>query len=352
MTDFAQRILPWFAAHGRKDLPWQQNPTSYRVWVSEIMLQQTQVMTVIPYFVRFMQRFPDVQTLAAASLDEVLQHWAGLGYYARARNLYRAAQQVVTVYAGQFPTTPAEMQALPGIGRSTAGAILSLAQGQSEPILDGNVKRVLARHHAVAGWPGQASVLKTLWALAEQHTPVVQTADYNQAMMDLGATVCTRSRPACSACPVADTCVAHAQQNWSAYPGKKPRREIPVRRVQLLIIRDPAGGILLEKRPPHGIWGGLWSLPELPPNQDPLVWCQQQWSVAASWQRDLPVRRHQFTHFHLDMVPREYSLAQAPQQVQEADRQIWYHPQQQAVPGVSAPIARLLDELSIQEQLI
>jgi A/G-specific adenine glycosylase len=350
LTDFAQRILPWFAAHGRKDLPWQQNRTSYRVWVSEIMLQQTQVTTVIPYFVRFMQRFPVVQALAAAPLDEVLQHWAGLGYYARARNLHRAAQQVVAQHAGQFPTTLAGMQALPGIGRSTAGAILSLAQGQSQPILDGNVKRVLARHHAVAGWPGQAAVLKTLWALAQQHTPATQTADYNQAMMDLGATVCTRRHPACAVCPVADTCVAHAQHNWQAYPGKKPRQAVPLRTVQLLIIRDPAGGILLEKRPPQGIWGGLWSLPELASGADPLVWCQQHLSVAASWRRDLPVRRHQFTHFHLDMLPREYVLAQALQQVQEGDVQIWYHPQQQAVPGVAAPIARLFNELSIQEQ--
>ncbi len=314
------------------------------------MLQQTQVTTVIPYFLRFMQRFPDVQTLAAASADDVLQNWSGLGYYARARNLHRAAQQVVAEHAGQFPTTPAAMQALPGIGRSTAGAILSLAQGQQQSILDGNVKRVLARHHAVAGWPGQASVLKTLWALAEQHTPATHTADYNQAMMDLGATVCTRRQPACTTCPLADTCTAHAQHNWQAYPGKKPRQAIPLRTTQLLIIRDPASCVLLEKRPPHGIWGGLWSLPELPTDQDPLTWCQQQWTVAASWQRDLPVRRHQFTHFHLDMLPREYGLAQTPQQIQEADIQIWYHPQHGTTPGVPAPVTRLLDELFIQEQ--
>lgn len=314
------------------------------------MLQQTRVTTVIPYFVRFMQRFPDVQALAAAAPDEVLQYWSGLGYYARARNLHRAAQQVVAECAGQFPTTSAAMQALPGIGRSTAGAILSLAQGQSQPILDGNVKRVLARHHAVAGWPGQASVLKTLWALAEQHTPATHTADYNQAMMDLGATVCARHHPACATCPVAATCAAHAQHNWQAYPGKKPRQAIPLRTTQFLIIRDPAGCVLLEKRPSHGIWGGLWSLPELPTDQEPLTWCQQQWSVVANWRRDLPVRRHQFTHFHLDMLPREYELAQTPLQVQEADVQIWYHPQRGITPGVPAPVNRLLDELFIQEQ--
>lgn len=316
------------------------------------MLQQTQVTTVIPYFGRFMQRFPDVQTLAAASSDDVLQYWSGLGYYARARNLHLAAQQVISEHAGQFPTTLAAMQALPGIGRSTAGAILSLAQGQRQPILDGNVKRVLARHHAVAGWPGQASVLKTLWALAEQHTPATHTAEYNQAMMDLGATLCTRRHPACATCPVADTCIAHAQHNWLAYPDKKSRQAIRLRRIQWLIIRDPAGQVLLEKRPPHGIWGGLWSLPELPPGQEPLTWCQQQWSVAAHWRRDLPMRRHQFTHFHLDILPREYGLVQTPQQVQEADVQIWHHPRQHTIPGVPAPVTRLFDELFMQEQAI
>ena len=206
MSGFSRLVLEWFDQHGRKDLPWQREVTPYRVWVSEIMLQQTQVSTVIPYFERFMGRFPTVQVLAAAPLDEVLHHWSGLGYYARARNLHRAAKLVAGEYAGQFPAELEVLQQLPGIGRSTAGAILSLAMGQWAPILDGNVKRVLARHHAVAGWPGQAAVLQRLWQLSEVHTPRDRVGAYNQAMMDLGATLCTRSRPRCSDCPVASSC--------------------------------------------------------------------------------------------------------------------------------------------------
>src|SRR5690606_6541720 len=209
--DFAQRVLVWFDQHGRKHLPWQQGITPYRVWLSEIMLQQTQVATVIPYFERFIARFPDVQSLAAAPIDDVLHLWTGLGYYARARNLHRCAQTIVRDYGGEFPASVAALSELPGIGRSTAGALASIAHQQRAAILDGNVKRVLARHHAIDGWPGTTQTLSQLWQFAEQHTPDKRSDHYTQAMMDLGATVCTRSKPACDHCPVADSCIAYAQ---------------------------------------------------------------------------------------------------------------------------------------------
>ena len=344
MNTFAQDIVAWYRQHGRTDLPWQQNPTSYRVWVSEIMLQQTQVNTVIPYYARFMQRFPDVHSLAAAPLDDVLHHWSGLGYYARARNLHHAAS-IVVAQGGQFPTTLESMQALPGIGRSTAGAILSLAQGQYQPILDGNVKRVLARHQAIAGWPGQTAVLRDLWELAETRTPTKHTAVYNQAMMDLGATLCTRTKPACERCPVMTSCIAHAEQNWSAYPGKKPSKTIPVRTVQMLILRDSAGQVLLEKRPPHGIWGGLWSVPEIPTGHDPEQWCLRHGLGLPTWQRDLAMRRHTFSHFHLDITPREYWAESEIHSVLEDQTQLWYNLQDPEQLGLAAPVSRLMQEL-------
>jgi A/G-specific adenine glycosylase len=224
--NFSDRVLDWYARHGRKDLPWQVQPTPYRVWVSEIMLQQTQVATVIPYFLRFMQAFPDIEILAQAEQDQVLHHWSGLGYYARARHLHAAAQQIVDLHNGRFPEVFDEVTALPGIGRSTAAAILSLACGQAQPILDGNVKRVLARYHAVAGWPGQAEVQRRLWTLAEQHTPAHTSAAYTQAMMDLGATVCTRARPQCESCPLHDDCAAHAAGEQTDYPSPRPKKTL------------------------------------------------------------------------------------------------------------------------------
>ncbi|HET8551115.1 MAG TPA: A/G-specific adenine glycosylase, partial [Gammaproteobacteria bacterium] len=261
--DFAPRLLAWFASHGRHALPWQREPTPYRVWVSEIMLQQTQVATVIPYFKRFMARFPDLATLAAAPLDDVLALWSGLGYYARARNLHRAAQSAVAEYGGELPASLDELMAFPGIGRSTAGAILSLSRGQRHPILDGNVKRVLARFHAIAGWPGDKRVADRLWEFAESHTPVADCAAYTQAIMDFGATVCTRRNPACDICPMSANCEAYALGRQHDFPAPRARRGYPERNVRVLVI-EAEGAVLLEKRPPTGIWGGLWSLPELP----------------------------------------------------------------------------------------
>ncbi len=342
--DFAPRVLAWFAAHGRKDLPWQRDRSPYRVWVSEIMLQQTQVATVIPYFERFMARFPSVESLAAAPLDEVLHHWSGLGYYARARNLHRAAGQLCAEHAGRFPERIEAVEALPGVGRSTAGAILSLALGQRHPILDGNVKRVLSRHFAVTGWPGEAAVARRLWGYAEQLTPARGVDDYNQAMMDLGATLCLRARPRCGDCPVSDSCLAYRRGTQREHPGPRPRKVLPVRSVQMLLVRDRAGGLLLERRPPAGIWGGLWCLPELAADADPDSWSRSVLGCAAGAGRVLDTRRHTFSHFHLDIRPREILLQRPGCTVLEPGRWLWYKPWEPQPVGLAAPVARLLQE--------
>ena len=344
--EFAQRVLTWFDLHGRTDLPWQQDPGPYQVWVSEIMLQQTRVNTVIPYYQGFMQRFPDLQTLADAAEDELLHHWSGLGYYARARNLHRAARIVRDQYGGRFPAELEQVLALPGIGRSTAGAILSLALGQRQPILDGNVKRVLARCFAVPGWPGRSAVAKRLWALAERHTPEQRVGAYNQAMMDLGATLCTRSRPDCGRCPLAEPCQARAKGEQDLYPGPKPGRPLPERHTQLLLIRTGSDELLLEKRPPVGIWGGLWSLPECSPEADPLEWCHERVGPGARLLGHWPQRRHSFTHFQLQMRPVEILLPEPGCSVMEPERRLWYNLAQPERLGLAAPVERLITELN------
>ena len=345
-ADFAKRVLAWYDAHGRKHLPWQQDVNPYRVWVSEIMLQQTQVNTVIPYFERFVQRFPDIDALASAPLDEVLHHWTGLGYYARARNLHKAAQQARERFAGTLPTDLDGMQSLPGIGRSTAGAILSLAGGQRQPILDGNVKRVLARCFAVPGWPGSSQVLKRLWELSERLTPTGRVAHYNQAMMDLGATVCTRSNPACERCPLGSECVARAEGRPLDYPGKKPKKALPQRAVRMLLVRAEDGTLLLEQRPPAGIWGGLWSFPEIAADADPLDWCCRSLQQPAQLARTLKTRRHTFSHFHLDIEPVELLLNGPGCGVLDGAGRLWYNPRQPDEIGLAAPVVRLIDEIT------
>ena len=345
-TDFSSQVLTWFDRHGRKDLPWQRDPTPYRVWVSEIMLQQTQVATVIPYFERFMVSFPSVQALAAASVDQVLHHWSGLGYYARARNLHKTARLLVEEYGGTWPTDLASMQALPGIGRSTAAAILSLSGGQRQTILDGNVKRVLARYFALDGWPGKSSVMKRLWQLADDLTPMQRTAQYNQAMMDLGATCCTRRNPHCQDCPVADGCQAYASGRQHHYPGKKPKKVLPEKRVRMLLVRDPAGAVLLERRPPSGVWGGLWCLPETEIEHNPLDWCVDRLQQAGDIGRTLVSRRHTFSHFHLDIEPIEILLKRPGCGVLEDGRQLWYKLGQPVNVGLAAPVVRLLKEIA------
>lgn len=347
---FSKKLLNWYEQHGRKDLPWQQNRSAYGVWVSEIMLQQTQVKTVIPYYEKFMQRFADVQALADAHEDDVLHHWSGLGYYARARNLHKAAQQVRDEHGGEFPLDFDNVLALPGVGRSTAGAILAQAEGQRHAILDGNVKRVLARFHAVHGWTGQKKVQDQLWLFAEQHTPKKQLADYTQAIMDLGATLCRRSKPDCKLCPLNKECVAYATQQVALLPTPKPRKTLPVKAVRMLLLRNSERHILLEKRPPTGIWGGLWSLPEMPLIESVADWCNIHYQFDIDTSEELPVVRHTFSHFHLDITPCIVEVNTPDQSVMEAQRRVWYkacqNDRQQPSLGLAAPVTSLLNRLN------
>ena len=343
---FASRLLAWRARHGRHDLPWLKRRTLYRVWISEVMLQQTQVATVIPYYARFMARFPDLMTLAEAPLDEVLHLWTGLGYYARARNLHRAAVLVRERHHGRFPRELAALQALPGIGRSTAGAILALALEQRHPILDGNVKRVLARHAAITGWPGEQRVERKLWALAESLTPRTRAAEYTQAIMDLGATLCTRSRPRCGECPVATDCRARAAGRQARFPGARPRKTLPVKRTRMLMLRQD-GTVLLARRPPAGLWGGLWGFHEIAADADPAAWCQARYGVAPLSTQRRPLLRHSFSHFHLDIEPVELMLPPTAA-VQEAAAERWQRLGETPRLGLAAPVKRLLDSLAME----
>jgi A/G-specific adenine glycosylase len=314
------------------------------VWISEIMLQQTQVNTVIPYYQRFMISFPTIETLARASQDKVLHHWTGLGYYARARNLHKTAQFIANELNGQFPDTVEQLEALPGIGRSTAGAICAIAHQQPATILDGNVKRVLARHQAIDGWPGKSSTNKKLWSLAEQNTPQDRIADYTQAIMDLGATLCTRTKPQCEACPLSDDCKAFNAGNPTDYPGKKPRKIQPVRKCLFLIIRNPQGEVLLEQRPANGLWGGLWVFPQCDSETDIPHTCEQLSRPAKTWQA-LPRQRHTFSHFHLDYQP---VLVETEQKcsIMDSSGIVWYNPDSPLEIGMAQPVKQLLEQLA------
>lgn len=345
LPSFATRLLDWFDQFGRKHLPWQNPITPYRVWLSEIMLQQTQVDTVIPYFERFTERFATIEALAAAPLDDVLHLWTGLGYYARARNLHRCAQQIRDEYQGLFPDNIAQLQDLPGIGRSTAAAIASIAFGKPTAILDGNVKRVLARHSAVAGWPGEKIVADRLWQIAERNMPEQRCRDYTQAIMDLGATLCTRARPKCALCPLAHDCNALADDNPGDYPGKKPKKDKPIKSAYFLLLQAPNGDILLQQRPTQGIWGGLWSAPELE-----LTTTRLKYQITRLYGplRDLEKLtpwRHTFSHYHLDIHPLLCKLDKRPATVMEPNATIWYNMRQPPSVGLAAPIKRLLDIL-------
>lgn len=343
-TDFQHRILTWFDRHGRKHLPWQQDITPYRVWVSEIMLQQTQVTTVIPYYERFMTRFPTVEALAEAPEDDVLQHWSGLGYYARARNLHKAAQQVVADHAGEFPRSVDALAALPGIGRSTAGAIASISMDLAAPILDGNVKRVLTRLHAVEGWPGQPKVHDQLWQIAEHYTPAQRTGDFTQAMMDLGATLCTRSKPACTICPLADLCAARAQGRQGEFPHSKPKKALPVKATWMLILQQD-DDLLLYKRPRSGIWGGLWSFPEFPTAEALTDTLACHFSPRQQRREDWLPFRHTFSHYHLDIHPVRIRVRKRPDTIMEGTGQVWYNRAQLDALGLAAPVRKLIDQL-------
>ena len=324
-TAFASRLLRWHAAHGRHDLPWQHPRSAYRVWVAEVMLQQTQVATVIPYYERFLARFPDVAALAAAGLDEVLARWSGLGYYARARNLHRAAQQIVEQHAGEFPRDFEAVVALPGIGRSTAGAILAQAFGARHPILDGNARRVFARHAGVRGWPGEPKVTARLWQAAEQRLPASRLADYTQAVMDLGATLCTSRAPRCAECPVAIDCVARAQRAVERIPAPRPRRARPQRVSKLLLIENARGELLLERRPERGIWGGLWCPPVAMPR-----------ALKARVIGRLPAIHHAFTHYDLELRPVRVRASATPR---PGD---WVKLRALSRYGLPAPVRKLL----------
>ncbi|MBK5964346.1 A/G-specific adenine glycosylase [Thiocystis minor] len=351
-NDFAAALLSWFDRHGRHDLPWQIAPTPYRVWVSEIMLQQTQVSVVTPYFERFMARFPSVMDLAGAPIDAVLAHWSGLGYYARARNLHRAAGLIRDHYRGIFPTDLAQVQALPGIGRSTAGAILSLAAHQAHPILDGNVKRVLARYFAIDGWPGRGEVLTALWACAERLTPLERVGDYNQGMMDLGATVCTRGKPACERCPVVTGCLACLQGRQREFPASRPRKPLPERDTLMLVAINPAGEILLERRPPTGLWGGLWSLPETAVGSDPADWCLTRFGNVPLGVEMLPARHHTFSHFSLGIRVAAIRIDGSSQQIADHDDRRWLNRADLPAFGLPTPVKAILDALLTGSQQI
>ncbi|MBL8199852.1 MAG: A/G-specific adenine glycosylase [Chromatiales bacterium] len=350
MSDtFAPRLAPallsWWDRHGRRDLPWQQDPTPYRVWVSEIMLQQTQVATVLRYYDAFLAAFPDVTALADAEPDAVLHRWSGLGYYARARNLHRAARVVRDDHGGRVPTDFDTLAGLPGIGPSTAGAILALADHQRHPILDGNVKRVLTRVFRVEGYPGDTAVAKQLWTLADQCTPTERVANYTQAIMDLGASLCARRKPACPLCPLASGCVAHRDGVAAQLPARKPAKARPRKATVVLLCVRPDGAVLLERRPDAGIWGGLWGLPETGTVDGAAGWCATALGAAPVSQRVRPVLQHAFSHFDLDMTPVELHVPAPPGRAMEGDRWLWYKTDAPARVGLAAPIAKLLSSL-------
>ncbi|HEB56429.1 MAG TPA: adenine DNA glycosylase [Gammaproteobacteria bacterium] len=343
-STIAQTLLTWFEQHGRHDLPWQHPRTPYRVWVSEIMLQQTQVASVIPYFKRFMDSFPDIRHLAHADEDKIMQHWSGLGYYARARNLHRAAQHILEHHAGAFPENIDDALALPGIGRSTAAAILAQACGQRHAILDGNVKRVLTRLYAIEGWPGQKTVADQLWTLSENITPWQRLADYTQAIMDFGATLCRRSQPRCEHCPISDHCQAFRQNQTQHYPSPKPRKKLPVKTTRMLLLKNKQGHILLLKRPPSGIWGSLWSLPECHHDIDITNFCREQLGIKASQMKTGKVLRHSFSHFHLDITPVTAHACPSGHAVMASNERVWYNSRQPDSHGLPAPVKRLLEQ--------
>lgn len=340
---FADRVIRWQQSDGRRDLPWQGTRDAYRIWVSEIMLQQTQVAAVIPYYTRFLQRFPDVFTLATSPSPDVMAAWAGLGYYSRARNLHRCAQSVVERYAGRFPATVDALAELPGIGRSTAAAIAAFAFGERAAILDGNVKRVFARHFGVEGYPGTTAVARRLWSIAEQELPASGIESYTQGLMDLGATLCVRTRPRCGDCPLAVTCVARAQGRTEELPESRPAKPRPVRHVIVVIVRDRRGALMLEARPPTGIWGGLVSLPEFDAGSDDeqlRAAIAGRYALRVELKGALPELRHEFSHYSLVMHPRLAVVRRALAVASAAT--MWIEPDALQDAALPAPVKRLL----------
>ncbi|MDD3352926.1 A/G-specific adenine glycosylase [Zoogloea sp.] len=341
MNTFAETLITWQKAHGRHDLPWQVRD-AYRVWLSEIMLQQTQVDTVIPYYQRFLERFPDLPSLALAGVEDVLTLWSGLGYYARARNLHKCAREVMARHGGVFPADPAQLVALPGIGRSTAAAISAFSYGTRAAILDGNVKRVLTRAFGIEGFPGRKEVEDALWRLAEQLLPERDVDIYTQAQMDLGATVCTRSQPACTLCPLAGCCVALREGKVSSLPTPRPRKIKPERSGRFAVILA-GDAVLLERRPPTGIWGGLLSLPELPEDASTEEWVSARYGLRVDRISPLAGFRHVFTHFTLNLKPEAVEVSRTDACGEPGI--LWQPLTQLDQAALPAPIRKLLDAL-------
>lgn len=346
MSSFSERLLAWFDRHGRHDLPWQSPRDAFRVWLSEVMLQQTQVRTVIPYFQRFITELPDLAALAAASEDRVLGLWSGLGYYSRARNLHKTAKLAVTEHGGELPRDIEALSALPGIGHSTAAAILAQAHGDRHAILDGNVKRVLARHRGIDGWPGTTAVQRALWIEAEALTPSTRLADYTQAIMDLGATLCLRSRPLCPACPVAEDCVAHREHRTAELPQRKPAKEVPTRSTAMLILCDEAGRVLLRRRPPTGVWASLWSLPEFDDVESAIASLVARDPDGAESVQPLQGFVHTFSHYRLQIEPLLATVKPSPRQVADNPDEQWYAVSGWTSLGLPAPVRRLLETVT------
>ena len=343
MTDkFSHNLLTWHTQFGRHDLPWQKNTTPYRVWISEIMLQQTQVATVIPYYTRFMQSFPTIKSLAQATEDEILSHWSGLGYYARARNIYKTAKIIHEKYHGRFPKTVEAISELPGIGKSTAGAIVSFARQEKAVILDGNVKRVLARYFAIQTPINEKKTIDEMWALAEKLTPEKRANHYNQAMMDLGATLCTRTKPHCNDCPFTSTCQAHKQNQSTFYPIKTAKKARPVKQTRMLIIENKNREILLIKRPAKGIWGGLWSLPECDLKSQYAIFTHDNTKLKLNYIDEYEKIIHQFTHYTLEIFPMH---VQTTQQKLNSLNMVWYNLTAPLPGGVATPVMKLLRDI-------
>lgn len=344
--DFARKVIAWQRRDGRHDLPWQNVDDPYRVWLSEIMLQQTQVSAVIPYFQRFIERFPTLQHLADAAEDDVLAVWSGLGYYARARNLHRAARQIVQKHAGRLPRRFEDIVALPGVGRSTAGAIAVFAFGQRHPILDGNVKRVFARCYGIEGYPGVKAVSDRLWRLAEALMPQNEVQTYTQGLMDLGAQVCTRSRPRCTDCPLAQRCEARVHDRVDALPTPRPRKARPQRSTVMLVL-EHGGALLMEKRPATGIWGGLWSFPETDAIDEAAQVCGARFGAEVSAVDEMEPIEHGFTHFSLTIAPLLCQV-QACQPQLEMPGRVWARPDEAMRYPIPVPVRQLLSQLRVR----
>jgi A/G-specific adenine glycosylase len=342
-SGFSARLIAWQQSHGRNTLPWQNTRDPYAIWVSEIMLQQTQVSAVIPYYQRFIARFPHTAALAGADENEVLRLWSGLGYYSRARNLHRAAQLIMQVHGGLFPQDFEAIQALPGIGRSTAAAIAAFAYRERRAILDGNVKRVFARFFGIDGWPGQPAVEKRLWELAEKLLPESGIEIYTQGLMDLGATLCTRRNPACGDCPLGEGCIARCDERTAQLPTPKPRKALPERKTVMLLLLN-GNEVMLEKRPPTGIWGGLWSLPETMPDEDAQQAAQQRFGLATEIMPPLPPMTHAFTHFRLQITPQPLRLIRRLPQARQPSV-VWLDREDAIGAALPSPIRKLLNSL-------